>query len=135
MMPGDLFECTKLAAYYLWEQTDCDQALHLWYCAEDIACFFEQSDILNLEALNIIINQETKEDSYIWFVRHIAFRLYVFTNIKDEFINWYAAERLLKSHGWIENALNMAMIMRFNKDKGIAMDGVRSDNVRAFYAK
>ena len=134
-MPDALFESTKLTAYYLWEQTGCHQALRLWYCAEDIACFLEQASILDIKSLEGIAGQEPNTDGYIWFVRHIAFRLHVFTDNPDELANWYAAERLLASQGWAENVLNMSAIMRSYKDKGMAIDDVRSENVRAHYAK
>jgi hypothetical protein len=130
---NELFDHTKLAAYYLWEYTGSENALNLWYCAEDIACFLDQSNVLESGLADGILKQGVYSEMYIWFVRHIAFRLYIYTNNPDDKHNWYTAEHLLNDAAWVENITMMANILREGRG-GMAL-GIRSDEVRAYYVK
>jgi len=132
-MNDELFECTKMAAYFLWEHTGCDNALSLWYCAEDIACYLEQNSIFSYENVNDIIELGYENAAYIYFVRHIAFRIYIYTNCDDALTNWFAAERLLDIDEWIKSITTMAVIYRKEQANHTVMDEVRSENVRTFY--
>jgi hypothetical protein len=125
------FESTQIAAYYLWEHSIYDNALDLWYCAEDIASHFEQANILDAVALNNIKEQGKGSDAYIWFVRHVAYRLYIYTNNDEALTNWFMAESLLESEEWLKNIFNMASILK--NDNGECLSQVRSDAVRFFY--
>ena len=132
-MEKNWFESTKIAAYYLWEHTGYENALDLWYAAEDIACFFEQANILDTEMIDGIMGLGTASGGYIWFVRNIAYRLHLYTQIPDEFSNWFLAERLLAIPPWIENLTDMAIILR--TDANNTMGQLRSDIVRSVYVK
>ena len=126
----DLFNSTKVAAYHLWEDTACEDALNLWYCAEDIACYLEQSDITNRDTVEGIRNLGFRSEGYVWFVQNIAFRLHTHTGNPDELANWYAAERLLASDGWLENIIAVAQLFKQRNRFG----EVRSEKIRSFYA-
>jgi len=130
-MDKSWFECTKIVAYYLWEHTGYDNALDLWYAAEDIACFFEQANILDNEMVDSIVRLGTTSGGYIWFVRHIAYRLYLYTQNPDELTNWFLAERLISIPPWIEMLVDMATILSTDADS--TMGQLRSDTVRSVY--
>jgi hypothetical protein len=125
---NNLYERTKLAAYYLWDETGCDRALELWYCAEDAACFLEQSNITDSVTVYGITKLGRLSEAYIWFVRNIAFRLYVYTGETDELRNWYTAERLIGSEAWVGAVTGMAGLLR---EAGCE---ARSGEVRARYS-
>jgi hypothetical protein len=127
-MNGDLFEKTKLAAYFLWEHTSCESALDLWYCAEDIACYFEQTGILSPSRVTSIKQLGVYDMAYIHFVRHVAFRIFVYTNHDDAEENWFAAERLLSISEWVNALVGMADTLH-NQET----EGVRNESVKAFY--
>ena len=132
-MDKSLFENTKVAAYFLWEHTQNSNALNLWYCAEDIACYLEQEDILTRAALTAIMRASVYDLGYISFVRPIAFRIYVYTNCDDSLSNWYAAERLLNNEEWCEALTSMADYYRSEKNNSGMISEVRSDQVRNYY--
>ena len=128
-----LFENTKLAAYFLWEHTRLDNTLMLWYCAEDIACFLERSDILSSRRLEAVLSLDVYDLGYIEFVRHIAYRIYVYTGNCDALFNWFTAERLLGNGEWRQALICMASI--YNKQKAVAggLSSVHSGHVKNFY--
>ena len=128
-----LFQNTKLAAYFLWENTHSDNTLTLWYCAEDIACFLEQSDILSIRQLEAIMGLDIYDIGYIEFVRHIAYRIYIYTGNSDALFNWITAERLLGNWEWRQALICMASI--YNKQKTIAggLSCVHSGQVKNIY--
>ncbi|MDR1664605.1 MAG: hypothetical protein LBR83_06775 [Clostridiales bacterium] len=132
-MGGVLFDATKKAAYFLWEYTGCASALNLWLCAEDMACFFEQHDILNGSRVEAVRRKSVEDPGYIQFVQHVAFRIYIYTNMTDEFINWCIAERLIANDEWVTAMTEMASVYRKEKSNQDVMSDVRSENVRAFY--
>ena len=130
-MDRDWFECTKMVAYYLWEHTGYENALSLWYAAEDIACFFEQTNILELGMVDSIIRLGLRSEGYIWFLRHISYRLYLHTGNTDELANWYLAECLLGNPAWVQCLEEMANLLSSGSAGTIGQ--VRSDIVRSYY--
>lgn len=132
-MDNDWFECTKIAAYYLWEYSGCDKALNLWYAAEDIACFFEQANILDSGMVDSIRGLGLGSEGYIWFVRNVSYRLYVYTGNGHELTNWYLVEQLINTPAWVENVSAMAAMLRSNHENIIKQ--LRLDAVRYFYEK
>ena len=129
---GDWFECTKISAYYLWEQTQCDNALLLWYAAEDIACFFEQANILDPNIVEGIRKLGPGSEGYVWFVRNIAFRLFLYTDNNNDLDNWFLVERLLGNSAWVQNLTAMASML--HADSSSTIKQVRSDMIRSFYS-
>ena len=130
-MAKSWFECTRVVAYYLWEHTGCDNAFEMWCAAEDIACFFEQANILEQEMISSIKGLGAASEGYVWFMRHVSFRLYVYTNNPDHLTNWYLVEQLINIPELVQNLTEMATILRSNaKD---AMGQLRSDTVRQYY--
>ena len=130
-MENEWFERTKVVAYYLWECSDADDALSLWYAAEDIASFFEQSNILDVRMVDGIKQMGHGSEGYVWFVRHIAYRMYIHTNNPNDLDNWFLSERVLEISDWIENVIAMAEML--SRDSENAAQHVRSDSIRSFY--
>jgi len=127
---SDLFDSTKLVAYYLWEETGCERALELWYCAEDIACYLARANILDRAMIVSIRELNPQDEGYLYFVRHLAFRLFIYTGNTNCWANWFFAENLISNESWIEHITGMATIL--HSDKG-RMREVRSDTVRMLY--
>ena len=131
MEEKNLFNCTKLAAYFLWEATNNTNALGLWYCVEDIACFFEQSHCCTPESVAAIIRKGTRDDAYIAFVRHVAYRIYKHTENPDPLVNWLLAERMLSASSWVREITHIAALL--NAGRGSPSPELRSDAIRAYY--
>jgi len=127
------FDCAQMVAYYLWEQSGCENALDLWYAAEDIACFFEQANILDCQMADSIKKLGIYSEGYVWFVRNISYRLHIYSGNENELTNWFLVERLLSTAAWLENITAMAKMLR--TDSGEIAEQVRSDIVRNFYGK
>ena len=132
-MDEALFDNTKKAAYFLWEYTQVDNTLQLWYCAEDIACFLEQSVILSGKQLEAILALDVYDLGYIQFVRHIAYRIYIYTNNNDALFNWYAAERLLANGEWRQAVIHMAYTYNTQKTVAGGLSCIHSGHVKNFY--
>ncbi|MCL1988573.1 MAG: hypothetical protein FWG64_11495 [Firmicutes bacterium] len=130
-MHKDWFESAQIVSYHLWETMGYDNALDLWYAVEDIACFFEQSNIFSLEMVDSIKGLGVKSEGYIWFLRNISYRLYLYTHNVDELSNWFLIEKLLDNVPWVENLAAMAVMLR--KDMESTAGHVRSHVVRSFY--
>ncbi|MCL2399417.1 MAG: hypothetical protein FWC91_06715 [Defluviitaleaceae bacterium] len=130
-MDCDWFECTKIVAYYLWENTKCDNALSLWHCAEDIASFFVHANITEAKMINSIQGLGVGSEGYAWFVRNIAYRLHLYTHNTDELNNWFLAEELLASVDWVQSLTAMASMLRAADESAIRQ--VRSDTIRNLY--
>ena len=128
-----LFENTQLAAYFLWEQTHLENTLELWRCAEDIACFFEQSDILSARELESIISLDVNDFGYIEFVRHIAYRIYLYTGKCDALYNWLTAERLLGNNEWRQALVYMASYYNKQKKTAGGLSSVCFGHAKNFY--
>jgi hypothetical protein len=107
-MNTKLFEHTKLASYFLWEYTHYDNALKLWHCAQDMAGYMKRAGITSHTDIEAIKNKGTHDPAYVSFVRHIAFRIYIYTNNDDALANWYSAEKLLNNYEWCVAAAGIA---------------------------
>jgi len=129
----ELFNSTKLAAYFLWETTKHDNALSLWYCAEDIASFLERYEIKSEDEILSIVRQGVTDPGYIHFVRHIAFRIFVYTNRDDADANWYAAETLIANIEWRRASVDVARIYGESEKGSGELSGVKSDAIREYY--
>lgn len=132
-MHKDWFECTKIAAYHLWEYVDCENALNLWYAAEDIACFFDSSNILSKKMVEDIRTLGSGSEGYVWFVRNISYRLHLYTENNCDLQNWFIAERLISDSSWVQSIVDMALLL--GKDDIDTANQVRSELVRNFYKK
>jgi hypothetical protein len=128
-----LFECTKITAYFLWEYTGCSNALALWYCAEDLGAHFERKGYNQLADIIDILKEDVHNLRRIAFVRHIAFRIYVYTGNHDKLANWYTAEKLLHNSEWLEAVLAIASIYHENRGNFSNLMGVRSEHVKRYY--
>jgi hypothetical protein len=130
---NNLFDSTQITAYYLWDHTGCKYALDLWYCAEEIACYFEKMSIFSVSQVDSIKQMGIHHAAYIDFIEHIAFLIFVYTKQMHKETNWYAAERLLSIDEWISALINMSNTYRNEKASQDFIDGVRNENVRAYY--
>jgi hypothetical protein len=126
-----LMNDTKIAAYFLWEETNYDHPLSLWYCAEDIACFFSRGGILHDKIVLDICAKSVYDDAYIEFVRNVAFRIFIYTNETDADFNWFAAEKLLRNSEWRAAIVNMALAYGTKRDDYI--ETIRSAQIRDYY--
>ena len=132
-MNEQIMDKTKQAAYFLWEYTQHDNPLNHWYCAEDIACFFEEYEIFDRAAMDAFVQGGKHDDTYIDFMRHIAFRIYIYTNQENPRTNWYAAERCAGNGEWCDAIVEMARLYRQEKNSADFVVSLRSDKVRRFY--
>ena len=132
-MSKDWFECAKVVTYYLWEHTGCENALNLWYAAEDIACFFEQANILDSGMIESIKGLGVGSEGYVWVIRNISYRLHVYTGNGHELTNWYLAEKLISTPAWTESLTAMASMLRSGSESII--NQLRSDAIRYFYGE
>jgi len=128
-----LFESTKLAAYFLWQETRHESALNLWYCAEDIAWFLERHHMTELQSLMEMRRKNRHDLGYVEFMRHIAYRIYIFTNEEDSLINWFAGERLLSNPEWCQAVVRVAEAYRLSQGRPEALADVRSERVKNYY--
>jgi len=138
-MKDKLFDDIKLTAYFLWEciynSDNGDTALKLWYCAEDLAFYFQKSAIYSEYSLENILNKGKYSKYYIDFVRNIAFRIYLFTGNDDSEANWYMAEKLLKNTEWKDAIIDAANIYdNINNEKDV-IKTIMSENIRKYYEK
>jgi hypothetical protein len=132
-METSLLESTKTAAYFLWETTKCDNTLELWNCAEDIACFLEQSDMLAPDRIIAVLDLGVYELGYIHFIRHIAYRIYIYTGENDSLRNWYGAEALVRNVEWRLAITRMAQIYNRDKYKADGLSAIHSGHIKSFY--
>jgi len=132
-MKEELLDNTKLAAYFLWEYTHMDNTLQLWYCAEDIACFLEQSDIICMGKIDLILGLGIYDLGYIHFVRHIAYRIYVYTGNNNALSNWFIAEQLLGNFEWRQALISMASAYNTQKTITNGLSCVHSGQIKNFY--
>lgn len=132
-MSDELFENTKLAAYYLWEYTGCDNALSLWYCAEDLAAYFERKNYLTHMDLSDILQESVYDMRRVSFIRHIAYRIFVYASNNDKLANWYSAERLTENKEWLAAVCKIASIYHEYKRDFTKLTGVRSEQVKQYY--
>lgn len=132
-MKLQIFELSSKAAYLLWDSTNHGNALDNWYCAEDIASFFERLNLISHTLLEELLTLDKKDEEYINFVRNIAFRIYIYTNDNDKIKNWFIAESLLKNAEWTNAVLGMANYYRNNKVNPDLKKDIKSDLIRNYY--
>ena len=132
-MNVELFDNTKLAAYFVWEVTGCANALALWYCAEDTAGLLERMGVRTAAQIDAIVRLGQADPGYVSFLRHIAFRLYIYTGCADAAANWYAAERLAANTEWRRAMAAMAGLLHASRETGVAIPGIKLEAVRAYY--
>ena len=125
-----LFENTKISSYFLWEYTYAENALGLWTCAEDIANYLEVAGIFTPRQIKDIIDKGIYSYEYIGFVRHIAFRIFIYTGHDDAETNWFRAEKLLNNSEWCAAITQTAKIYFDNKSNFDSLPGVRSEQVK-----
>jgi hypothetical protein len=130
-MTTNLFEATRVAAYFIWEYTQNDHAMSHWCCAEDFSLFLSCCGYTSAENFEAELGNGRYTPEYEYIVRHLAYRLYVYTNNGDELTNWYAAERLLENAEWRNSVLEIASV--FMMQSLTVPDGVQSDVVRRYY--
>jgi hypothetical protein len=134
-MSYELITNAKIASYFIWEYTNGDDPLKLWYCAEDIASWFERRGYLTRDSIFKLLKGERTGFEYIEFTRHIAFRIHLYTDNDDDVRNWFIAERLLFNHEWTDSITSLAvMYSQLNKDgESTGEMNIRSPFVRDFY--
>jgi hypothetical protein len=132
-MNKELLENTKIATYFLWEYTKCENAMELWYCAEDIAYYLERNEIHKIENIHEILKKGKSSFEYIYFIRNISFRIYLYTKNQNCAYNWYTAERLLFNGEWCDAVLKMANSFKANKGNAESLSGVHLETVRKYY--
>ncbi len=128
-MNNILSESTKVASYLLWEKTQHNSALELWYCCENIALYFEQNNITSLIRLDEILKKSKSDYTYINFVRNVAYRIYLVSKEDDAFKNWYITESLLNDYEWSRSIVNMAYVYRELRDKKLDVS-IRSEWIK-----
>jgi len=132
-MDAALFNSTKQAAYFLWETTGHDNALALWFCAEDIAGFLERFHIETAAAIEDIQQRGKTDQGYVHFLRHIAFRIFIYTNREDMARNWYDAEALVQNGEWRQAITALACLYRKNKTNPPSLADIKCEAVRMYY--
>lgn len=133
-MKDRLYASTKVASYFLWEYTKHSNALDLWYCAEDIGFYLEKEHILEPEALRQMRSRPKTDRDYIHLVRHIAFRVHIFTGNPDALANWFAAERLLANGEWIDSVISIAGIYsRIRLGEIEIKDAIRTERIKRHF--
>ncbi len=128
-----LVESIKNAAYFQWEQTQFPLALSQWYCAEDIACFLEEMGILCEDDIISVLSNDKVDLGYVEFVRHIAFRFYVYSGENQQETNWYDAEKILHNSEWRKSITAVASIFRRDCDTPNLLHSIRLEKVKAHY--
>ncbi len=127
------FDSVRVVSYFIWEYTSHENALSLWYCAEDMACFLEGKKILDPSFFRRFRTMDKNDQEYIDFVRHIAYRLFVYTGRHDRLANWFAAEKLICNHEWCVAICKTATIFEENKGDESFISGIGSARVRDYY--
>ena len=132
-MKEKLYDCINLASYFIWEYGQSENALGLWCCAEDIANYFEQKNILSEEKLCEIIALGKGNEKYISFLKDISYKIYSYSGNIDHIKNWFLAERLIQNGEWREAVIEAANIYRNMKGDDGIIKTIRSDLVRKYY--
>ena len=104
---NDFYDNIQKAAYFIWEYTNCDKALDMWRCAEDTAAFLGQCGMVSASDIAKFAKEDRSSFEYISFVRHIAYRIYIYTGREDDFANWIDAEKLIGDDEFV-NAISIA---------------------------
>lgn len=130
-MKDRLFESIKVSSYFLWEYTKSDNALQLWCCSEDLACFFQRNGITSSAILDDILNKGKHNPMYVDFVRNISYRIFMYTGNTDHTQNWFLAEKLLTNAEW-KNAMVTASNIFKDIDKELCKT-IRAESIRNYY--
>ena len=133
VMKDGLQRSTQVVSYFLWEYTMHDNALDLWYCAEDIAFYAEQFDMTQDNVLHQIKYTGKYDYGYVEFIRNISYRIYVYTRCKDSQTNWFLAEDLIENKEWVNELANMSAIYRKIRQNQLDACIIRSDKIRNYY--
>lgn len=134
-MKEKLYDCINLASYIIWEYSQSENALGLWCCAENIANYFEQNDILSQDSLNEIVKLGKNDERYVKFFKDISYKIYTYSGNFDHIKNWFLAESLVENKEWTESVIKAAQIYRNMKGDKEIIKTIRSDVVRDFYNK
>lgn len=134
-MKERLYECINLASYFIWEYSQSENALGLWCCAENIANYFEQRNILSEDKLDEIVALGKDNEKYINFLKDISYKIYDYSGNIDHIKNWFLAEKLLENKEWKDAVIEAAVIYRNMKGDKDIIKTIRSDAVRDFYNK
>lgn len=132
-MKDELHESMKKATYCLWEHTNNQNALKLWYCAEEIAHYFQKNGILNRDTIDDIFMLGKDNSRYVDFVRNISYRIYDYTESENTYRNWFMAENLIKNNEWCNAILNIANIFANIYGDPSLIDAIKNENVRNYY--
>jgi len=124
----------KIAAYFIWEYAKEGSALDLWYCAEDIASYLERKNYLAPGDIEYITKMDKYSAEYIGFIRHIAYRLHIYTNRTDELANWFDAENLCVNGEWVSAVTGLAKAFADMRGES-GGTGIKNETVRDYYAK
>ena len=133
-MRDRLYFDTKVVSYFLWEYTKFQNALDLWYCAEDMGFFLEKENMLTISDLQRVLQLDKTDMRYIRFVRHIAYRVHIFTNNSDALSNWFVAERLLSNGEWTEALIGVALTYsRIRMGEIDIKDAIRTERIKKHF--
>ncbi|MDR1705881.1 MAG: hypothetical protein LBS19_14530 [Clostridiales bacterium] len=131
--PNNMMESTKLAAFFLWEYSGHQNTLALWYCTEDIASFLDRSGAHCEDKMLEILRLNCNDREYRAFMRHLAYRIHVYTGVADDGFNWYAAERLLRNGEWRQAICRLACGLRSLREGADPNYKILSPLVKNYY--
>lgn len=132
-MKEKLYDSIRITAYFLWEYTQNENALGLWCCAEDLACFFQKSNIVTDEDLQSILNLGRYSSTYVTFVRNISYRIFLYTHCKDTMRNWLLTEKLLENYEWKNSVVTAAMVYNNIRCDLNLIKCIRCESIRNYY--
>lgn len=139
-MKDKLYESINTMTYLLWEHTKSENALSLWYCAEDIANIFEKNNVITINALDEIISKRN-EDGYREFIRLLSYRIHKYTGELSTVKNWFTTEKLINNSEWKNAVISAAEILRSCRDLSSnpecrnIIKSIRSEQIRNYYLK
>ena len=128
-----LFDVTNQTAYHIWEASKSDNALNVWYCAEDIASWFEKNGLFTQQDIIDIRDKGSKSYEYTDLIRNIAFRIYIYTCNDNQLDNWFASELLINDEVWINSVTAMARYYLESKASDDFLKNIKSDRVKDYY--
>ena len=129
----NLFDATNKAAYHIWEASKNENALNIWYCAEDLASWFEKNGILSRQDVQNIRSQGNDSYEYTNLIRNIAFRVYIYTTNNNQLDNWFTAEVLVNGWTWVDSITDMAKYYSESKESDDFIKSLKSDTVKDYY--
>jgi hypothetical protein len=129
----DMTESTKLASFFLWEYSGHQNTLALWYCTEDIASFLDRGELYREERLQEVLRLNRNDREYRAFIRHLAYRVHLYTGIMDDGFNWYTAENLLRNGEWRSAICSLAAGLRLMREGSGQNYKILSPLVKNYY--